>query len=174
MSSPALSSQRRTALWDAMLDADFNVCYWTLMSQRYTRYDEWFRNLILLSSSGTVAAWGIWSNYPLAWKVFSGASALAALLHPRICQNERLQRMSRLVGTWKQIAVNFQLLWTEDEHLQDSNAWKQFEKLQKDVVKVDETRLPASKKLEFKAAEQMLKKRGLPKELIRELLNGHR
>jgi hypothetical protein len=31
MSSTAMKSQRRQMLWDAMLDAEYNVCLWTIL-----------------------------------------------------------------------------------------------------------------------------------------------
>ena len=51
-------SSHREALWNALLDADLNVCYWTCISDRYTKWDQCLKLIVALSASGTVAARG--------------------------------------------------------------------------------------------------------------------
>lgn len=175
MSSPALSSQRRQMLWDAMLDAEYNVFLWTILSERYTRFDDWFKIGIQFASGTTaIAAWSIWSHIPWAWKIITGTASIAAIVHPRICQSDRIQRMSQLVGTWKRIAVDCRRLWMQDSFLKDDNAWSQFQKIEDDSLKIDETRLPVSMKAKLRAAEQMLRSRGLSTDAVEEVVRGRR
>ena len=161
MSSPIISSQRRTALWEAMLDADMNVCFWTLMSQRYTRIDRLGKIVIALTSSGTVAAWGFWEQHSAIWKCLSALACITSILHPILWPAEQQKRISRLVGTWKQIALKYQLLWEQDSDLNAPEVWKQFQKARVSQGKIDETRAPVSKKLIRAAYNQVLRKRGL-------------
>src|SRR4051794_3079990 len=99
----AASEERRNALWNALLDAEMNTIYWTLMSRRYSQWDKYFKIGIAMATSGTVAAWGIWSAYPLGWKVLSAAACVSSIIHPFICNNEQLKRMTRLVTEWKEL-----------------------------------------------------------------------
>lgn len=57
MSAPGLGADRRTALWDSMLDAEMNHYFWELISARYARWDRNLKLLIAIAASGTVAAW---------------------------------------------------------------------------------------------------------------------
>jgi hypothetical protein len=175
MSSAAQSSLRRQMLWYAVLDAEYNAILWNLITDRYTRWDDWFRmGIQLASGTTTLAAWSIWTHLPWAWKIISGIGSIAAVVHPRICPNDRLQRMSELVGTWKRIAVDFRRLWAQDSWLKDETSWSRFQKIEDDALKVDETRLPVSEKMKLKAAEQMLRSRGLPTDAVEEVIRGRR
>ncbi len=160
MSSPPAESQRR-ALWDAMLDADMNVCYWTFVCARYGKIDKVCRAVVAVSSSGTVAAWGFWSEYPLIWKGFSAIACLVSVIYPIVWPPDQIKKMSSLLGSWKQIATNYQLLWDRDSELTAPGSWKAFEKARNDQGKIDESRLPFSKKLRSKATVDVRRKWGL-------------
>lgn len=160
VSSP-ISSQRRTALWEAMLDAEMNVSFWTLMSQRYTRIDRAGKIVIALTSSGTVAAWSLWEQYPAIWKILSALACITSILYPILWPAEQQKKISRLVGNWKQIGLKYQLLWEQDSELSTPEAWKQFEKARLSEGKIDETRAPVSKRLIRAAYSQVLRRRGL-------------
>jgi hypothetical protein len=82
MSSPAVSSQRRVALWNAMLDADLNVCYWTWLSDRYSTLDKALRVIVAISASTTIAAWHFWAQFPLGWKTLSVVAGLISVISP--------------------------------------------------------------------------------------------
>jgi hypothetical protein len=158
---PTPQLDRRTALWDSMLDAEMNVCYWNLLSARYTNWDKYLKIVIALAASGTVAGWSIWSQYPVAWKIFSAVACLASLIHPYICSADVLKRTSELVATWKEVSIDYELLWYEDGALQSDKSRSEFEDIKRRESKIDETRLPRSPKLLEKAFCQVLEKRRL-------------
>jgi hypothetical protein len=161
MSSSVNQPHHRTALWNALLDADMNVCYWTWISDRCTRCDQWLKFIIALAASGTVAAWGIWSQYPAAWKVLSAVACIASVSHPVFFSSERLKRISGLVATWKEVYTDYDLLWEQDSELSSMDSWKRFEVTKLREGSIDETTLPKKKKLIDKAYEQVCRKRGL-------------
>lgn len=144
-----------------MLDAHLNVCYWSALSRRYVRFDIAFRVLIAVSASGTVAGWSIWSAHPLYWKVFSAVACIASIAYPLLCSSEKLKKMSSLVGTWKELLNKYELLWEQDNDLRELRNWKQFEAIRDRQAKVDETRLPYSERLRWKAAAEVKRMRGL-------------
>jgi hypothetical protein len=160
MSAPS-SPDRRKTLWDSMLDAEMNACYWDLVSARYSTLDLWLKIIIAVSASGAVAGWGIWSQYPSAWKIFSSVACLASLIHPYVCSPERLKRTSELVATWKEVFIDYQLLWYNDGELQSDHSWEEFEAIKRRESKIDETRLPKWNGLVEKAFRHVLEKRGL-------------
>jgi hypothetical protein len=160
MGSVAIAPDHRAALWKAMLTADFNVCYWTLLSHRDTRIDVMLRGLLALSSSG-VTAWTVWAHYPLLLTYLSMASSVVAWLHTVVFTSDRLKKVAGLVGAWKQIAVEYELLWEYDCDLGNVETWKRFEEACKLQGKIDETGLSVNHKLLERAYQQMMKKRGL-------------
>ena len=152
---------RRTALWDSMLDAEMNVFYWDLLSAHYARLDRFLKTIIAIAASGTVAGWSIWSRYPDTWKVFSAIACLVALAHPYICSTEVLKRTSELVATWKEVSIDYDLLWFRDGEFQSADSWASFESIKHRESHIDETRLPKSDRLLRKAFQHVLDKRRL-------------
>jgi hypothetical protein len=154
-------TSHREALWNALLDADMNVCYWGWISDRCTKWDSWLKFVVALTASGTVAGWGIWSQFPAGWKGLSAVACVAALGHPIFFPSERLKRISGLVATWKEIYTDYELLWEQDSELCVSDSWNRFEANKRREASIDETNLPKTKKLIRKAYESVRRKRGL-------------
>jgi hypothetical protein len=160
--TPSLNSaDHRVALWNALLDADMNVCYWSWISDRCTKWDQWLKFTVALTASGTVAAWSIWSQHPTGWKVLSAFACVASIGHPIFFPSERLKRISALVATWKEVCMNYELLWEQDSDLGTSDSWKRFEATKRREANIDETTLPKDDKLIQKAYDYIRRKRGL-------------
>ncbi len=94
MSAPNIQPDHRVALWKTLLTADMNVCYWTWISDRCTEWDNALKITVAVTASSTVAAWGVWAQYPQAWKALSTIAAIASLVHPIFFSSERLKRIS--------------------------------------------------------------------------------
>jgi hypothetical protein len=116
--------------------------------------------MLALSSSG-VTAWTFWARYPVVLTMFSMVSSIVAWLHAVFFTSEKLTKIAGLVGTWKQIEIEYELLWAYDPDLATPETWKRFEEASKFQGKVDETGLRVSEKLREKAFQQMMLKRGL-------------
>lgn len=151
----------RNALWNSLLDADMNVFYWAMVSGRYGTWDKLIKIVVAVAASGAVAAWGVWSRHPEAWKIFSGVACIASIGQTVFCSPERLQRMAGLVATWKELRIDYELLWQSDSALQSRSSWDEFQAARRREAKVDETGLPTNDKLIRKAYDEVCRKRGL-------------
>jgi hypothetical protein len=158
LSSFAIAPDHRTTLWKALLTAEFNVCYWTLLSRRDTKIDIAVKGVIALAP--VVIALQLWTRYPLALAAISMAAPIGVWLHTAVFTSDRLKKVAVLVGTWKQIAIEYDLLWQYDCDLSDDETWKRFEEATKLQGKTDETGLPIIEKLREKAFQQMMRTRG--------------
>ena len=144
-----------------MLDAEMNHCYWDLVSARYARWDRNLKIIIAVAASGTVAGWSIWSHYPEAWKVFSAIACIAAVVHPYYFSSDTLKRTSELVATWKEVSIDYDLLWFRDGAFKIAESWTEFEAIKHRESRIDETRLSKSDRLVKKAFQHVLEKRRL-------------
>ena len=156
MSSPVAVPEHRATLWKALLVAEFNVCYWTLLARRETKIEMAVKGVSALSPA--VAAWTIWAHSPVILTMLSMAVPVGTWFHS--ITNDRLKRIASLVGSWKQIAIEYDLLWQFDSDLASPETWKRFEEATKLQAKTDETGLPIIDKLREKAFAQMMKNRG--------------
>ncbi|PYU54078.1 MAG: hypothetical protein DMG56_27720 [Acidobacteria bacterium] len=68
---------------------------------------------------------------------------------------------SELVATWKELFIDYELLWYEDGTLQSDASWTAFGSIKHREGKIDETRLPKWKGLIEKAYRHVLEKRRL-------------
>jgi hypothetical protein len=114
----------RTAIWNSLLDAELNVRYWKLLVQRYTRYDRFLKIFLAAVSSGAVAGWSLWAEYPWAWKLLSSCSAIVAIALPVLNFQKQIETMSLLNGKWFELKVTYEELWRK---INDGSEPKQLE-----------------------------------------------
>ena len=103
----------RKAIWEAMLDADFNVRYWGDLSRRYSERDNYTKIFLALMSSSTVASWGIWNEVNILWKILFSISSVTAIIFPFLNLQKKIGEMSNLRGKWSRISRAYENLWED-------------------------------------------------------------
>jgi hypothetical protein len=145
-----------------MLDADMNMCYWTLQCNYAVVWDRRIRVLVALTASGTaIAALSVWSKYPSLGVLFVVASAVLAVVHPIYFPADKPSKMSGLVSAWKEIMIRYELLWDKYDEISSEASWKEFEETKRREAPIDDSLFPLDTKLREKAFQQVLKKRRL-------------
>ena len=91
-----------------MLDADMNARYWKYLVERYRDRDTILRIFVAVTTSGTVAAWGVWQDLELIWKTLSGISAILAISMPILGYPKLMETTSELAGKWCGLRIEFQ------------------------------------------------------------------
>jgi hypothetical protein len=159
---PAAAPGHRTELWNSMLDAEMNVCYWQIICERLSGRDRNIKFFVFLTSSGTaIAAWTIWASHPELWKVITGISGIAAIYHNFFFSSERLRKSVALVAAWKEFAINYRLLWADDPDIVTTKLWEDFQDTKKREAHVDESLFKKDEKLLLKSYADVKKARGL-------------
>ena len=105
----------RSWLWNHLLDADLNRRYWRYVTTRYKVRDQWGRILLALTSSGAVAGWAIWDQYPSGWQILSGLSAVVAIALPILNFPARVETAADLHGRWTELSAEYERLWVAAE-----------------------------------------------------------
>lgn len=146
-----------------MLDAEMNIWYWTLKCGRYTKWDNRLQTTVALAASGTaIASLSIWATHPVAWQCVSVSACVASVIHSKYFSSDRLAKISGLVATWKEVAIDYELLWEKyDGNLSSSEAWQEFEATKRRERTIDESQFPVDEKLREKAVQHVLEARGL-------------
>jgi hypothetical protein len=164
MSSATLQPgpDHRKAVWDNTLDADMNVCYWTIKCSRSVRWDHWLKTIVALTASGTaIASLSIWAKHPLAWQCVAVIACVASVFHSQHFPPERLAKLSELVATWKEVSIDYELLWERYDEIDSATSWTEFESIKRRERAIDESQFSVDYKLREKAAAHVLRKRGL-------------
>ena len=140
----------RTTIWKSLLDAELNVRYWKKLVQRYTKYDLFLKIFLAAITSGAVAGWSLWGEYPWAWKFLSSSSALIAISLPILNFQRQIESMSLLSGKWFELKIAYEEQWRK---INDGSEVKQLEsaynrtKKQESMLVQKETKLPHDERL---------------------------
>ena len=166
----------RAVLWRAMLDADFNARYWRCIAEKFSRRDFALKIFLAISASGAVAGWSVWSQYPMAWKILSGAAALASIASPLLAFSKKAEVSAAHAGLWANLRVRSADLWDafqskgETETLQ-----REHSRLRKIAAELEEKepklRIPKDERLACICQQAVLKAKHLPQR--KEAENGN-
>ena len=163
MSAPTLELDHRTTCWKSLLTAEMNVCYWTFKCSAYNKWDKYLKAFVALTASGTaVASLSIWASHPVYWQIVAVSAGAASVIHSIYFPSDRLAKISGLVATWKELAIDYDLLWEKnDGDLGSAELWEQFEGTKRRERTIDESQFPIDQKLRQRAFQEVLTKRGL-------------
>lgn len=151
-------------IWDSLLDAEMNVRYWKKLTQRYSRRDKVMKIILAIISSGTVAGWRLWQEYPSVWKTLSAMAALLAIAMPFLNYQKVIEITSDLSGKWWELRNEYEQHWISFKHNENQEELKKRHSLtkQKETPLVEkEARIPEDKKLLLKCYDEVERQYGL-------------
>jgi hypothetical protein len=153
----------RDEVWDSMLTADYNSRYWEYLFKRYYRRQKAAEIFLAVTSSSSVAAWGIWRNIDLVWQSLSALSTLVAVILPILNYKKQIADLSEILSQWVQIRSEYELLWFDIEHGTPTRdrVIDQYKKLKRREIEVDKitSSIPDDKKLLELCRQQVIKAR---------------
>jgi hypothetical protein len=163
VSTPRIQSDHSRVLWDSMLDADMNVLYWTYKCAREQLWTKTLKIIVLLTTSGAaVASLSIWKSYPTVWQLIATSAFIASVINQACFPPDRVAKLSGLIATWKELSIDYGLLWEKGVTLADTGGWDEFEAIKRREKTIDESEFPKIKsKLLEEAFRQVCRKRGL-------------
>lgn len=156
-----MASQRRQEVWYALLDAEMNEVYWSREAQRFGTQGRFLAMAAAIASSGTVLA--LFGSYPFVGKLIACVASLVSIVHAHFYQTVRLKQVTTLSARWKEIAIDYRLLWGEckEEDALDEKAWGKFETISRREKQIDESAFMVNTKRLKQAQEQVCISRGL-------------
>ncbi len=158
--STATRTATRDWLWSHLLDADLNRRYWRCLAERYKKFDQSARILLALVSSGVVAAWTIWNQYPAVWQALSAVSAVVAIALPILNFPSSVEIASDLHGRWTELYAEYERLWVTLQdgmgELTEAQMRALLEKENNNASK--EATMPTNKRLAAQCQAEVLKR----------------
>jgi hypothetical protein len=151
-------------IWESLLDAEMNVRYWKRLTQRYLRRDKAMKIFIAISSSGTVAAWSIWSEHPAVWKVLSAIAAIVGISMPIFNYQKTIEIASELSGKWWEIRNEYEQQWNDLKNNEDISELRKRHSItkQKEVPLVErEAKISEDNKLLRKCFDDVKRQYGI-------------
>ena len=102
-------------IWESMWDSLLGARYWRTISQRRYRWNRFLKIFLAITSSSTVASWGLWNETKIVWQIFGGVSAVISVTLPILNLEKEIQMMSTLSVKWSQIHNQYDILWVDYE-----------------------------------------------------------
>jgi hypothetical protein len=137
-----LASQKRIDMWNALLDAEMNEVYWHREAQRYTTQDRFIAvAAAILSSSTVVALFSGVSASPIISRAVACLAGAVAISHAKFFHSARLKQLTTIATRWKEMAIEYQLLWSElDSNCEvDAKTWREYEAISRREKNIDES-----------------------------------
>ena len=103
--------KNRSALWDALLDADYQKRYWHLKANKFTYWDRRLQILLAISSSAAVLTALSDLKWIMLWKFLSFITALIAIALPFFNLSRRSIEMSSISSLYHELEIAYDSLW---------------------------------------------------------------
>ena len=159
-----MSSQQREDIWRGMLEAETNDCFWADEAKRYGAHARQLSIWTSILSSGTVVALlAVPAWHSISGKILAAIASIISIIHTTLYSPARLKQLGAITGEWKNMAIDYRLLWSEieSEEAPDAKQWNRFQALSRQEKEIDESGFSVSTK-GFRAAQNQVKrKRGL-------------
>jgi hypothetical protein len=152
----------RELVWNSLLTAQMNACYWNSLALRYNDREKWLKIFLAVTASSTVAGWTIWAHYDFLWKTLSGLSAIVAVALPILDYSGQVEKMTKLASKCAQLRVGYELLWAQFDSLSPQSILDAQGKLAQQEIELSDVQaaLPDDRKLLEQCQNEVLKSRG--------------
>lgn len=112
----SVNNQMRTAVWNALLDAEYQRRYWHLKSAQVAKRERFIQiGLAILSSSALLTALGEIQQLWL-WKVLSALTAIVATVQPFLAYSRQSIQMRDISAQWHKQEIDYDTLWLTVDH----------------------------------------------------------
>lgn len=158
------TNAERAAVWDSMLEAEYQKQYWYAKAASYVEADRWCQiALAFLSSAAFLTALGDLKLIDW-WKWFSFVTAMLATALPFLNLTRRSVNMTDVGAKWHALEIEYSSMWRKIDN--GTYSEQKFKELQSQEVEIAKTtsELPTDdKKLQAKCYQQVFTSRGLTK-----------
>ncbi|QHI68598.1 hypothetical protein [Tichowtungia aerotolerans] len=153
-------------LWRRMLDADLSQRYFTQLARDYRAQDTFFKIIIALFSSASVASWNIWKTpgYEWIWQTFIGMTTVVAILSPLLKCADKYQKSFNISVEMIDLLSRYETLWAKKDSLTEDDVNQEMQILNKISLRISSSAfdLNVTKRRRIRSIQQQVKKsRGL-------------
>lgn len=154
--------QHRKALWEALLDADYNKKYWQCKANDYAFKDRTLQIMLAISSSAALFTLLSELGGAQVWKILSFITAIIAVAMPFFNLCRRSLEMKEVSNLWHELELAYDQLWrTCDQANYSDNEFQKFKNRELDIGKKIFDLPLNDKKLQELCYEQVLVSRRL-------------
>jgi hypothetical protein len=151
----------RTQIWSLLCDCKFKSYYMGHMVTKYQKYDRNLNIFLAIASSGSIAAWAIWSIYPMLWGIIIAASQVLSVIKPYLPFFKYVKELNLKLVRIESLNIDFEKLWFKIQRskISEDDSVEEYFILQKQLTEIlnfsDESLFEFDKNIKIKADRQM-------------------
>lgn len=106
----------RAQIWTALGNARYKAHCLCLLLTKYQKLDRGINIGLALVSSSSIAAWAVWSYYPMVWGAIIACSQVLMAIKPYIPYFKYVKEFSEKSVKADLLCLDFERLWYRFEH----------------------------------------------------------
>lgn len=151
----------RNQIWASLCNYKFKGYCIALLVQKLQKRDRSVNIFLALASSGSIAAWTIWNQYPIVWSAIICSSQVFTAIKPYVPYYKYVKELNAKCLRLDVINIEFEKLWYKIQYkkLDDDQAaelYFDYKKLATEILTFnDDTIFTVTKKIETLANYKM-------------------
>lgn len=101
----------REQIWNQLFDAKFKSYCISLKIDALQKLDRDINVYVALASSGSIAAWAIWKDFPLLWAIIIAASQVFTVVKPYFPYNKYIKELNAKCSKIDNVVIDLEQLW---------------------------------------------------------------
>lgn len=127
----------RTQVWDLLVNTKYDEIYAQLYRKRICFWDKVLSGVTLFASAASIAAWWIWSQYPVLYSIILGAAQLVQVFKPLFPFSSHLLSLRRYVPELKDLVIDIEKFWNRQGDFSGCKCANQLSELRKKRAAID-------------------------------------
>jgi hypothetical protein len=151
----------RDQIWAGLVDLKFKGYCLALLVDKFQRWDRSINIYLAIASSGSIAAWAIWNNYPAVWGAIIALSQVLTVIKPYFPYFKYVKELNAKCSRVDVFNIEFEKLWykMQNKKITEDMAVENYFELRKSITETlnfgDDTVFKVTDKMEAKANEKM-------------------
>jgi hypothetical protein len=107
------SSSQQLRFWNELVQLRGHIEYLTLYHLHCEYIDRWIQIAIAVSSSGSIATWAVWGEYPLLWASIIAAGQFLMVVKSHLPFQIRMKATADLASRLEGLFVQWEGCWQQ-------------------------------------------------------------
>ena len=101
----------RDIFWALLYDCKYKEFYLEYYNSHAARIDRILAGITSLATAGSVAAWGIWQQFPVLWSIFIMVAQVVQLLRPLFPYAKRIAAFHYFIPALRRLTWDIEISW---------------------------------------------------------------
>lgn len=121
----------REQYWQMYTDIKYRSCYYKHFVKTFSFVNKCISGFLVLTSISSVAAWGLWSRFPLVWSLLICVSQVIQALLPKLPYNDQIISAKFMLSALDPLLLSIDLDWMDAEYIHDYSDKRYFKLINK-------------------------------------------